>query len=246
MSREERVANRAEWKRMRDELGLGLFDNIGGTNQPTLTLVKHYRGGNLIGPDGSFRRDAAKLANHGWSVASQSQSQRDGRAHIDVTYLRPNTFLRTPPVPSPVWYQHAPDGSTGTTCTIPCFACKSAVEVDAAETSYTCPSCRAQQLMRLCPQCSRVVFLDRSLAGQTVKCLSCVTRHQWTEWEKRPVSAGQYALLLAAAQPALEPAPTPAPSSIADELAKLAKLRDDGVLTDAEFASAKARLLGAA
>ena len=45
-------------------------------------------------------------------------------------------------------------------------------------------------------------------------------------------------------------APQPPPvspvsaSSIADELTKLAKLGDDGVLDDAEFASAKARLLG--
>lgn len=33
-------------------------------------------------------------------------------------------------------------------------------------------------------------------------------------------------------------------SSVADELAKLAQLRDSGVLSDSEFASAKARLLG--
>jgi hypothetical protein len=35
----------------------------------------------------------------------------------------------------------------------------------------------------------------------------------------------------------------PGPSSVADELAKLADLRDKGVLTDAEFAAQKARLL---
>jgi DNA-directed RNA polymerase subunit RPC12/RpoP len=35
-----------------------------------------------------------------------------------------------------------------------------------------------------------------------------------------------------------------APPSVADELVKLAQLRDSGVLSDAEFASAKARLLG--
>jgi hypothetical protein len=38
---------------------------------------------------------------------------------------------------------------------------------------------------------------------------------------------------------------TPAPAtSLADELRKLADLRDDGVLTDEEFAAAKRRLLG--
>lgn len=36
----------------------------------------------------------------------------------------------------------------------------------------------------------------------------------------------------------------PAASSVADELAKMARLRDDGVLTEQEFAAQKARLLG--
>jgi len=35
-----------------------------------------------------------------------------------------------------------------------------------------------------------------------------------------------------------------APASVADELAKLADLRDQGILTDDEFAAQKARLLG--
>ena len=39
-------------------------------------------------------------------------------------------------------------------------------------------------------------------------------------------------------------APQPSPVSLADELMKLARLRDDGVLSDEEFASAKAKLLG--
>ena len=39
-------------------------------------------------------------------------------------------------------------------------------------------------------------------------------------------------------------APRPSPVSVADELAKLAHLRDAGILTDDEFANAKARLLG--
>jgi hypothetical protein len=43
---------------------------------------------------------------------------------------------------------------------------------------------------------------------------------------------------------ALSPKPVPAASSVADELAKLAKLRDGGVLTDEEFAAQKAKLLG--
>lgn len=42
--------------------------------------------------------------------------------------------------------------------------------------------------------------------------------------------------------PAAAPAPASAPST-ADELAKLAQLRQQGILTDEEFAAAKARLL---
>ena len=50
-------------------------------------------------------------------------------------------------------------------------------------------------------------------------------------------------------QPAPDAAPAPpkeaaAAPSVADELAKLAKLRDDGVLTDAEFDAQKKKLLG--
>jgi Short C-terminal domain len=48
---------------------------------------------------------------------------------------------------------------------------------------------------------------------------------------------------------AAPPPPPPVPtlslsSSVADELTKLAQLRDGGMLSDAEFATAKARLLG--
>lgn len=39
-------------------------------------------------------------------------------------------------------------------------------------------------------------------------------------------------------------APPPSESGVADELRKLARLRDEGILTDEEFAGAKAKLLG--
>jgi hypothetical protein len=44
---------------------------------------------------------------------------------------------------------------------------------------------------------------------------------------------------------AAQPAPPSAPISVADELAKLASLRNDGVLTDEEFEAQKAKLLAA-
>src|SRR5258708_34938909 len=48
-------------------------------------------------------------------------------------------------------------------------------------------------------------------------------------------------LMLTGAAPAAAQAP---PASVADELVKLAQLRDVGALTDEEFAAQKARLLG--
>jgi hypothetical protein len=49
---------------------------------------------------------------------------------------------------------------------------------------------------------------------------------------------------VAAATPNLESAPAPIAGSVADELKKLAELRAEGVLTDEEFATQKAKLLG--
>ena len=46
------------------------------------------------------------------------------------------------------------------------------------------------------------------------------------------------------AQPIAQPVVAPASSSVADELAKLAKLKADGILTDEEFRDQKSKLLG--
>ena len=46
------------------------------------------------------------------------------------------------------------------------------------------------------------------------------------------------------AQPIPQPVVAPASSSVADELAKLAKLKADGILTDEEFQAQKSKLLG--
>jgi hypothetical protein len=65
-------------------------------------------------------------------------------------------------------------------------------------------------------------------------------------WGKVNAGVAKLRELVAAAH---TPAPASAdggasPASIADELAKLASLRDSGVLSDAEFDAAKKRLLG--
>lgn len=59
------------------------------------------------------------------------------------------------------------------------------------------------------------------------------------------ISASKQAPAPVAPTRAPAPASTSAPGNLADDLAKLATLRESGVLTDEEFAAAKARLLGA-
>lgn len=61
------------------------------------------------------------------------------------------------------------------------------------------------------------------------------------EMRARIAEAKRPQVVIAAPQPAL--AAPPAPASVADELGKLAGLRDQGVLSDAEFQNAKQRVL---
>ncbi len=56
--------------------------------------------------------------------------------------------------------------------------------------------------------------------------------------------AGMVAGGMAAAPPAAAPAASGPPVDVADQLRKLAALRDEGILSDEEFAAQKARLLG--
>ena len=62
-----------------------------------------------------------------------------------------------------------------------------------------------------------------------------------TQLMRQQAAAQTLAALRGRDEDAAEPAGT---GSVADELAKLAALRDSGVLTEAEFAAQKARLLG--
>jgi hypothetical protein len=57
------------------------------------------------------------------------------------------------------------------------------------------------------------------------------------------IFASRWAVRPASLDPTLRAAPRP-PASVADELAKLAALRSQGALTDAEFQQQKQRLLG--
>jgi hypothetical protein len=71
-----------------------------------------------------------------------------------------------------------------------------------------------------------------------------VRHHQEQKYANQ--AAEQQAAAQAAAQPVYEPAPVAAPAESDDmaQLQKLAELHNAGVLTDAEFAAAKAKILG--
>ncbi len=70
-----------------------------------------------------------------------------------------------------------------------------------------------------------------------------VTEMRVTKAQAEQVKNLLLQLMSGPAPHAAPPAPAPS-SSVADELRKLAELRDAGVLSDAEFAAQKARLLG--
>ena len=77
------------------------------------------------------------------------------------------------------------------------------------------------------------------VAGTATAVSNRVSRRQanrWADQDEQQYAQQQYAQQAAAPQQA-------APDPIA-QLKELAKLKDDGILTDAEFAAQKARILG--
>jgi hypothetical protein len=78
------------------------------------------------------------------------------------------------------------------------------------------------------------------VAGTATAVSNRVSRRQAERWAREDPGYGY------AGAPPPAPPPAPAPDdSLAAELERLATLRDRGLLSDAEFASAKSRLLGA-
>ena len=83
------------------------------------------------------------------------------------------------------------------------------------------------------------------VAGTATAVANRVSRRQASRWQQQEYADQQQAY----AQPAPpayapEPAPPAAGGDMTAELERLATLRNQGVLTDDEFAAAKARLLG--
>lgn len=85
------------------------------------------------------------------------------------------------------------------------------------------------------------------IAGTATAVSNRVSRRQGNRWAEQ--EQAQYDQQ-AAAQQAAAPAPAPAPAASAEndlvaQLKQLAELKDQGILTDDEFAAQKAKLLNA-
>lgn len=79
------------------------------------------------------------------------------------------------------------------------------------------------------------------VAGTATAVSNRVSRRQAARWQQQEYEEqAQYA----PPPPPPAPAAPPAGGGMTDELERLASLRNQGVLTDDEFASAKAKLLG--
>jgi hemolysin activation/secretion protein len=91
------------------------------------------------------------------------------------------------------------------------------------------------------------------IAGTATATANAVDRHGEQKAAEKQANADQQAAQQQAAQqqaaPPPPPPPAPAPPAAADDdlvgqIGQLGKLRDTGVLSDSEFAAAKAKLLG--
>ena len=89
------------------------------------------------------------------------------------------------------------------------------------------------------------------VAGTATAVSNRVSRRQATKWQQKADADAAEQQQDQQATPQYEQAPPPAPepaaadsSSLADELQKLATLKEQGILSDDEFAAAKNKLLG--
>jgi hypothetical protein len=79
------------------------------------------------------------------------------------------------------------------------------------------------------------------IAGTATSVSNRVSRRQAQRWAAQ--DAPDYPQQYAAPPPPPAPAPAPSGQSRVDELKELASLKEQGVLTEEEFASEKARIL---
>src|SRR4051794_16168565 len=83
------------------------------------------------------------------------------------------------------------------------------------------------------------------VAGTATAVSNRVSRRQGNRWaQQSQAEEQQYAPEPQYAPPPPQAAPPPPQDDVYEQLAKLGKLRDDGILTEAEFTAQKAKVLG--
>jgi hypothetical protein len=90
------------------------------------------------------------------------------------------------------------------------------------------------------PGLLRGVARTAVIAGTATSVSNRVSRRQANRWGERGELPSQQEY----AQPQAAPAPAAPPADPVSELRELAKLRDDGILTEEEFAAEKRKILG--
>jgi hypothetical protein len=93
------------------------------------------------------------------------------------------------------------------------------------------------------PGLLRGVARTAVIAGTATSVSNRVSRRQASRWAQQ--DPGYAEPQYAEPAPAVAPAPAPAPAvNVAEQLKELAALKDQGILTEEEFAAQKAKLLG--
>ena len=93
------------------------------------------------------------------------------------------------------------------------------------------------------PGLLRGIARTAAIAGTATAVSNRVSRRQYNRWSQQEQQQYYQEPAPPPAQPAAPPPPPPAPDRIT-QLKQLGELKAQGVLTDAEFASEKARILG--
>jgi hypothetical protein len=90
------------------------------------------------------------------------------------------------------------------------------------------------------PGLLRGVARTAAVAGTATAVSNRVSRRQANRWAAQGTYPGQQSYY----EPEPAPAPAPAEADPVAQLRELAKLRDDGILTEEEFAAEKRKILG--
>lgn len=94
------------------------------------------------------------------------------------------------------------------------------------------------------PRLIRGVARTAAIAGTATAVSNRVSRRQGRRWAAQEAQSAPPPQYYASAPPATAPPPPAEDQDVLEQLERLGALRESGVLTEAEFAAQKARILG--